>query len=157
MTIVFSVSWNRPVCASNNKWYGAHLLWQSSFRRVLFFRTIWFAGKKLLRCNNQQSGIKPNQTWVVHTTLEVAYHRRFWSMHVNWRWAFCILGQLCLICHIFGKELNNANLIESRHITVNSIYCGHCRDLELVSSLARVRNSEGLFQSNVCNLFLPGI
>ena len=41
--------------------------------------------------------------------------------------------------------------------TVNSLYCGHCGDLELVSSLARVRNSEGLFQSNVCNLFLPGI
>ena len=26
-------------------------------------------------------------------------------------------------------------------IIVNSIYSGHCRDLELVSSLARVRNS----------------
>ena len=30
-------------------------------------------------------------------------------------------------------------------------------DLELVSSLARVHNSGSLFQSNVCNLFLPGI
>ena len=36
-------------------------------------------------------------------------------------------------------------------------YSGHCRDLELVSSLARVRNSGSLFQSNFCNLFLPGI
>ena len=42
-------------------------------------------------------------------------------------------------------------------ITVNSLYSGHCRDLELVSSLARVRNSGSLFQSNVCILFLPGI
>ena len=43
-----------------------------------------------------------------------------------------------------------------RH-TVNSLYSGHCRDLKLVSSVARVRNSGSLFQSNVCNLFLPGI
>ena len=42
-------------------------------------------------------------------------------------------------------------------ITVNSLYSGHCRDLELVSSLASVRNSGSLFQSNICNLFLPGI
>ena len=41
--------------------------------------------------------------------------------------------------------------------TVNSLYSGHCRDLELVSSVATVRNSGSLFQSNVCNLFLPGI
>ena len=40
---------------------------------------------------------------------------------------------------------------------VNSLYSGHCRDLELVSSLARVHDGESLFQSNVCNLFLPGI
>ena len=36
--------------------------------------------------------------------------------------------------------------------TVTSLYSGHCRDLELVSSLARVRNSGSLFQSNVCIL-----
>ena len=41
--------------------------------------------------------------------------------------------------------------------TVNSLYSGHRRDLKLVSSVARVRNSGSLFQSNVCNLFLPGI
>ena len=41
--------------------------------------------------------------------------------------------------------------------TVNSLYSGHCRDLELVSSLARVRNSGSSFQSNACNLFLPGM
>ena len=41
--------------------------------------------------------------------------------------------------------------------TVNSLYSGHCRDLESMSSLARVRNSGSLFQSSFCNLFLPGI
>ena len=40
---------------------------------------------------------------------------------------------------------------------VNSLYSGHCGDLELVSSLARVHNSRSLFQSNICKLFLPGI
>ena len=40
--------------------------------------------------------------------------------------------------------------------TVNSLYSGHCRDLQLVSSLARVRSSGSLFQSNVCNLFFAG-
>ena len=33
--------------------------------------------------------------------------------------------------------------------TVNSRYNGHCRDLEVVSSLARVRNSGSLIQPNV--------
>ena len=43
-------------------------------------------------------------------------------------------------------------------ITVNSLYSGHCRDLELVSSLARVRNRGRLFQSNICKLlFLSGM
>ena len=37
------------------------------------------------------------------------------------------------------------------------IYCGHCRDLELVSSLPRVHNIESLPQSNVCNLFCLGL
>ena len=39
--------------------------------------------------------------------------------------------------------------------TFNSLYSRLCRDLELVSSVARVRNSGILFQSNVF-LFLPG-
>ena len=34
-----------------------------------------------------------------------------------------------------------------RRITVNYLYSGHYRNLELVSSLARVRNSVTLFQS----------
>lgn len=40
--------------------------------------------------------------------------------------------------------------------TVNSLYCGQCSDLKLMSSLARVRSSESLSQSNVCTLFLRG-
>ena len=43
------------------------------------------------------------------------------------------------------------------HNTVNFLYSGHCRDLELVSSLARlIRNSESLCQTNVCNIFFAG-
>ena len=38
--------------------------------------------------------------------------------------------------------------------TVKSICSGHCKDLELVSSLARVHNSESLYQTNVCSIFL---
>ena len=41
--------------------------------------------------------------------------------------------------------------------TVNSIYSGHCRDLELVSTLARVSNGGSLFQLNISNTFLLGI
>ena len=38
--------------------------------------------------------------------------------------------------------------------TVNSLYCGHPRDCELVSLIAKDRNSKNVFQSNVCALFL---
>ena len=38
-------------------------------------------------------------------------------------------------------------------ITVNSLYSENCWDLELVTSLAIVRNSRILFQSDVCNIF----
>ena len=41
--------------------------------------------------------------------------------------------------------------------TVNSLYCGHPRDHELVSLIARARNSGKLFQSNACNSFFLGI
>ena len=42
-------------------------------------------------------------------------------------------------------------------ITADSFSRGHCTDFELVSSLARVRNSRSLFQSNISNVFLEGI
>ena len=41
-------------------------------------------------------------------------------------------------------------------ISVNSLDCGHPRDRELVSLIARVRNTRNLFQPNVCNLSFPG-
>ena len=51
------------------------------------------------------------------------------------------------------------HLISNAHSwkTVHFLHSGHCMDLELVSSLVRVRNSGSLYQSNVCKLFLPGI
>ena len=56
--------------------------------------------------------------------------------------------------HKLPSEAQQGNVF---HSTVNSLYCGHPRDRELVSLIARVRSSRNLFQSNVCNLFLPGI
>ena len=41
--------------------------------------------------------------------------------------------------------------------TVHSLYSGHRRDLELVSSLAGVRDRGSLLQSKNYNLFVPGI
>ena len=38
--------------------------------------------------------------------------------------------------------------------TVNTLYCRHPWGCELVTSIARVRNSGNLFQSTVCNLIL---
>ena len=46
-----------------------------------------------------------------------------------------------------------AERLERWTCSSNSLYSGHWRDLEVVSSLASVRNSGSLFQSNVCNLF----
>ena len=41
--------------------------------------------------------------------------------------------------------------------TVNSLYCRHPQDLELVSLMTKVLNGGNSFKSNVSNLFLPGI
>ena len=41
--------------------------------------------------------------------------------------------------------------------TVKSPYKGHCGDLELLSSLARVRNCGSLFQPNICTFFAWGL
>ena len=37
---------------------------------------------------------------------------------------------------------------------VNSLHSGHYGDLQLVSSLARVRNNGSLFQSNIYNIII---
>ena len=47
--------------------------------------------------------------------------------------------------------INNHLTLQSPPFTVDM-----CRDLELVSSLARAHNSESLFESNVCNIFCRG-
>ena len=60
-------------------------------------------------------------------------------------------------CQISSIKRVTRKFQEISPCTVNSLYSGHCRDLEAVSSLARVRNSGSLFQSSVCNMFLPGI
>ena len=72
------------------------------------------------------------------------------------------LKELCHGCIHFVNIVNSAFLWSmeinvNEENTVNSRYSGHCKDLELVSSFARVRNSGSVFQSNVCSLFLPGI
>ena len=59
-------------------------------------------------------------------------------------------------CYIF-KDIQNINKKLNNFIDIqfNSLYRGQPRDLELVwlvSSLARVRNSWSLFQSNACKL-----
>ena len=46
------------------------------------------------------------------------------------------------------------NSVKLMGYKVNSLYCRHCGDLELVSSSAKVPNSGNVFQSNICNLFL---
>ena len=64
---------------------------------------------------------------------------------------FSQLLKLCSNCEYLS-------FIWSLH-TVNSLLwrTPSTRDFALVSLMARVRNSRNLFQSNVCNLFLPGI
>ena len=52
------------------------------------------------------------------------------------------------------------NFKTTENASVNSFYCGHSglpRGRELMSLVAGVRNSGNLFQSNVCNLFLPRV
>ena len=39
--------------------------------------------------------------------------------------------------------------VRSVDITVNFLYCGHCRDLKLVFSLARVRDSKSFSRTSV--------
>ena len=51
------------------------------------------------------------------------------------------------------KVMRSEKKLLSCKSTVNSLYSGHCRDLELLSSLARVHYGGNLFQSNICNLW----
>ena len=64
---------------------------------------------------------------------------------INIHTGCCLVN--CVLLH------NPLNLKVAYQNTVNSLYCRHCGDVESVSSLARVRDSGSLFQSNVCNIF----
>ena len=55
---------------------------------------------------------------------------------------FCSATYVCVWVFITGTRRQIPS-------TVNSLYSGHCRDLKLVSSVARVRNSGSLFQMSV--------
>ena len=66
-------------------------------------------------------------------------------------------GWLAIPFSLCGQLIRPFNTFLSTTCTVNFLYSGHCSDLEVVSSLARVRNSGSSFQSNVCNLLLPGL
>ena len=58
----------------------------------------------------------------------------------------------------FWNNLVDMIIIKNNHLTLKSppFTVDICRDLELVSSLARAHNSESLFKSNVCNIFCRG-
>ena len=57
-----------------------------------------------------------------------------------------------------GRQLlQTAMLLVIVHIYSTPFYYEHPRDGELVPFIVRVDNSRNLFQSNVCNLFLPEI
>ena len=59
----------------------------------------------------------------------------------------------------FWNNLVDMIIIKNNHLTLQSppFIVDICRDLELVSSLARAHNSESLFESNVCNIFCRGL
>ena len=59
-----------------------------------------------------------------------------------------VLRMQCYHFEVIRKEKK----LFSFSSTVNSFYSRHCRDLELLSSLARVRYSGNLFQSNICKI-----
>ena len=79
-----------------------------------------------------------NQTSLIRTPNG----QSFVSM-LNWEW-YKVL-----------RILSARELILST--TVNFLYSRQCRDLELTSSLARVRRSWSLFQSNISNIVLQDI
>ena len=62
----------------------------------------------------------------------------------------------CLFGALLTRKKKHKIIVHVLQDTVNSLYSRHSRDLELMSSLARVLNSGSLFQSNVCNIFFLG-
>ena len=85
-----------------------------------------------------------------------------WSVNMNWvpDWIFNKTYTCCRDCIHFRLSVVSRITVFMVYLnanTVNSLYSRHCRDLELASSWARVRNGGSLFQWSFCNLFLPGI
>ena len=74
----------------------------------------------------------------------------WWNLLVWHKHGYGLFSQLCSAAQ--PTKFESCLLKYSQ-----TLYCRHCGDLELVSSLVRVRNRRSLFQSNVCNIFLPGI
>ena len=72
----------------------------------------------------------------------------FKAVHVGQSWIAASEQQ----SRVKQYGFRESNVLNDRDIifTVNSLYSGHYRDLKLVSSLARARNSGSKFQSNVC-------
>ena len=61
------------------------------------------------------------------------------------------LQVLRMQCYHF-EVMRSEKKLFSFSSTVNSFYSGHCWDIELLSSLARVRYGGNLFQSNICKI-----
>ena len=64
----------------------------------------------------------------------------------------CVCSLLSSIVDLVPRE----HLLQLGPSTVNSLYCGHLRDCELVSFIVRVHSHRNFIQSNVCNLSLRG-
>ena len=109
--------------------------------------------KKLQKASNSSSKLS-------FFIISFAYQRPLFIKHrlntrLNVNKTSCIRD--CIHIRLSVVSCITVFIVSLNANTVNSLYSGHCRDLESMSSLARVRNSGSLFQSSFCNLFLPGI
>ena len=118
----------------------------------------WFNYKQRANCllqkltfsDHSKRNATPSEQTDVNIRYDVAMTFYIQLRSEMYKIEFCSATYVCVWVFITGTRRQIPS-------TVNSLYSGHCRDLKLVSSVARVRNSGSLFQSNVCNLFLPGI
>ena len=82
----------------------------------------------------------------------ISQHNHMLSLKGKQKIKFCVVVVVETGDFSLKKQLKITKIY-----TVNSLYSGHYRDLEVVSSFARVRNSGKSFQSNICNLCFAGI
>ena len=111
--------------------------------KTLFSLFVFFQKKKKLKETGLQYYPKNQENKASHssTDLEGKY---FWKKKSS---KFCV----CNVTYNFEVMRSEKKLL-SFSSTVNFLYSGHCRDLELLSSLARVRYSGTLFRSNICKI-----